>query len=126
MLGWPNPVKEMDQLKLQKFDRAFMDILCIQHPNDDQNVRGALDLAMGVMLEPVLVKFYYHFGGNRPTNRIDRPEWFFTMILNSISDHQVFLDEECQPLVLAAGIKDRSAKVCCVSNRLSKCLLVGW
>lgn len=41
-------------------------------------------LAVQVMMEQILLRFRYHFDGARPTNRLDKPEWFLTHILGLI------------------------------------------
>ncbi|WFD27002.1 hypothetical protein MNAN1_001994 [Malassezia nana] len=38
-------------------------------------------LPVEVLMEPILLRFRYHFDGTRPTNRLDKPEWFLTHIL---------------------------------------------
>lgn len=38
-------------------------------------------LPVDVLMEPILLRFRYHFDGARPTNRLDKPEWFLTHIL---------------------------------------------
>ncbi|KAI9591618.1 TIP-1 family-domain-containing protein [Syncephalis fuscata] len=65
-------------------------------------------LAIQLMVEPLLVRFKFHFEGKRPTNRLDKPEWMFTHILNVISDHANLLDQECQPLIEHAGLTWRA------------------
>ncbi|RKP06483.1 TIP-1 family-domain-containing protein [Thamnocephalis sphaerospora] len=67
-------------------------------------------LPIHLMLDPIIVRFRYHFEGKRPTNRLDKPEWYFTHVLSLIQDHAVLLDRECQPLVERAGLA-WSAKV---------------
>ncbi|WFD22928.1 hypothetical protein MEQU1_001609 [Malassezia equina] len=38
-------------------------------------------LPVDVLMEPILLRFRYHFDSARPTNRLDKPEWFLTHIL---------------------------------------------
>ena len=55
-----------------------------------------------VLAEAVSVRFNYHFNANRPTNRLDKPEWFLRHLLTVISDRQSFLHAEIQPILDAA------------------------
>jgi hypothetical protein len=120
-LEWPKPLKPpfsyMTELKLRKFKRTFLDVLHLKRPTLsilDKEVSGTFDaliLAMQVLLDPILVRFEYHFYGKRPTNRIDRPEWHLTHMLNVASEHSAFLDDYCQPLVIEASMTHCTAKV---------------
>ncbi|WFC97604.1 hypothetical protein MYAM1_000321 [Malassezia yamatoensis] len=37
--------------------------------------------AVSLLMEPVLLRFRYHFDGDRSTNRLDKPEWFLRHML---------------------------------------------
>lgn len=37
--------------------------------------------AVGVLMEPLLLRFRFHFDSNRTTNRLDKPEWFLSNML---------------------------------------------
>lgn len=39
-------------------------------------------LACQCLLAPLLLRFYYHFDSTRSTNRLDKPEWYLTHMLN--------------------------------------------
>ncbi|EPQ26022.1 uncharacterized protein PFL1_06475 [Pseudozyma flocculosa PF-1] len=41
-------------------------------------------LATQVVIEPLLLRFRYHFDGTRPTNRLDKPEWYLSHIASLI------------------------------------------
>ncbi|KAI8057197.1 RINT-1/TIP-20 [Syncephalis plumigaleata] len=60
------------------------------------------------MVDPLLIRFKFHFEGKRPTNRLDKPEWMFTHILNVINDHATLLERECQPMVEQANLPWRA------------------
>lgn len=55
-------------------------------------------LALQELIYPLLKRFLYHFGGNRPTNRRDKPEWYMRQILQWIGDHAEFIETNVQPL----------------------------
>lgn len=39
-------------------------------------------LAVQCLLKPLLLRFYYHFDSSRPTNRLDKPEWYLAHMLS--------------------------------------------
>jgi len=43
-------------------------------------------------------RFAYHFSGNRPTNRRDKPEWYLRQVLQWITDHSRFVEAQVQPM----------------------------
>lgn len=44
-------------------------------------------LAMRALVEPLVLRFRYHFDGKRGTNRLDKPEWYMTHVLNLLHTH---------------------------------------
>jgi len=54
--------------------------------------------AIQELLSPLLKRFTYHFSGNRPTNRRDKPEWYFRQVLQWINDHYKFIENNVQPI----------------------------
>lgn len=56
------------------------------------------NLAIQELISPLSKRFYYHFSGNRPTNRKDKPEWYLCQILQWIGDHVKFIETEIQPI----------------------------
>ncbi|ESP04039.1 hypothetical protein LOTGIDRAFT_212244 [Lottia gigantea] len=54
---------------------------------------------MQLMLLPLRKRFRFHFYGNKQTNSLDKPEWYFTQVLTWIRDHEEFLDKNIQPLI---------------------------
>lgn len=41
-----------------------------------------------LLVRPFVQRFRYHFSGNRPTNNLDRPEWWMTFVRKAIDQHQ--------------------------------------
>lgn len=56
-------------------------------------------------------RFLYHFSGVRQTNRLDKPEWFFTQILNWARDNHIFVGTHIQPALNLAGHSDINIRV---------------
>ncbi|WFD41687.1 hypothetical protein MPSI1_000321 [Malassezia psittaci] len=47
--------------------------------------------AVSLLMEPVLLRFRYHFDGDRSTNRLDKPEWFLRHMLALIQmNNEIF------------------------------------
>ncbi|KAJ1651686.1 hypothetical protein IWQ61_007809 [Dispira simplex] len=128
-LTWPRPIPIPPPQglgpKLDELQQAFADMLLLERPptavtlgtpSKESGPHSPL-LAMQVLLRPLLVRFNYHFSGARPTNRLDKPEWFLTHVTNTIREHYPFLEEELQPVV------DQSTSVhCCLRNEF----IWGW
>ena len=57
-------------------------------------------LPLEVMALPIEQRFIYHFSGNKPTNRLDKPEYFLSHITDLISTYSGFLDNALQPLLI--------------------------
>ena len=57
-----------------------------------------LSLPIEELVVPLMKRFAYHFGGNRPTNRRDKPEWYLRQILQWIGDHARFIETHVQPV----------------------------
>lgn len=70
-----------------------------------------LSLPMAIMLKPLRKRFIYHFYGTRQTNRIDKPEWYFTQILSWIRDHCKFVSDWVQPVIDQLGMVYIDARV---------------
>lgn len=68
-------------------------------------------LPIHLLVRPLEVRFFFHFSGNKPTNRRENPEWYFTQILKWISAHENFLKTRIQPVLNRCGHQKTSAKV---------------
>nr|CAI5822245.1 unnamed protein product [Callosobruchus analis] len=70
-----------------------------------------LCLPIQLLLESLRKRFIYHFYGTRQTNRVDKPEWYFTQILTWIRDHKDFVEQYIQPVVEKLGLHHIDAKL---------------
>ena len=59
-----------------------------------------------LLVKPFKIRFEYHFMSSRPTNRPDKPEYFFTQILNWAKDNHHFVSEIFQAPAKRAGASD--------------------
>lgn len=58
-------------------------------------------LPLHILAQPLELKFRYHFEGDKPTNRLDRPEYFLQFVSeNVLSAYNAFVVESFQPLLL--------------------------
>ena len=56
-------------------------------------------LPLEVMVQPLALRFRYHFYGNKPTNRLDKPEYFLSHALDLLDQHNIFLSDYLQPIL---------------------------
>ncbi|CAG8436951.1 13894_t:CDS:10 [Rhizophagus irregularis] len=136
--NWPTPIKvpypPNTTDKFSAFRKAFTELLLLQRPADVEEVSKPLEsknskednvllpplLPMQIMVEPLIVRFRYHFDSKRPTNRIDKPEWYFSHVITTIREHSPFLTGAVQAIVDDAGFEKYHAK-----NEFIRCLLVA-
>lgn len=57
-------------------------------------------LPVEVLVQPLEQRFIFHFSGNKPTNRLDKPEYFLQHTQDLISSYSDFLQDALQPLLL--------------------------
>ncbi|XP_067942264.1 RAD50-interacting protein 1-like [Watersipora subatra] len=62
-------------------------------------------LPMRLLVEPLRKRFKFHFYGNKQTNSLDKPEWFFTQLLTWAKNHAEYLSTVIQPALWDAGYK---------------------
>ncbi|KAI4222545.1 MAG: hypothetical protein L6R36_006066 [Xanthoria steineri] len=56
-------------------------------------------LPLEVMIKPLDLRFQYHFSGDRPTNKLDKPEYFLSHIMGLINNYNDFFATCLQPLL---------------------------
>ncbi|SCV72603.1 BQ2448_4140 [Microbotryum intermedium] len=117
-LGWPQPIKEplddYDQATAD-FKASFTDLLIleniqIKHPLPSSSNTVTTQparplLALAPLVHPLLLRFRWHFDGDRNTNRIDKPEYPLSHMLNLLSAHDEFLSTEVQTLLDENGFE---------------------
>ncbi|KAF8058265.1 TIP-1 family-domain-containing protein [Lyophyllum atratum] len=81
-------------LKLQTWDEKNR----ISQPSQQREGKDGL-YAIQALVLPISLRFKYHFEGNRQTNRLDKPEWYFTHILNVAHEHRIFMESVVQRLL---------------------------
>ena len=73
--GWPNQLDLSEEKQQQNiaFMEAFQKMLTYEHTFSPSE---GVETTMGILMEPIRIRFHYHFSTDRPTNRLDKPEWF--------------------------------------------------
>ncbi|KAK6005817.1 hypothetical protein QM012_007459 [Aureobasidium pullulans] len=61
----------------------------------------AVLLPLEIMVRSLELRFNYHFSGDRPTNRLDKPEYFLNHVLDLINSYYGFFQANLQPQLLA-------------------------
>ncbi|KAG4301221.1 hypothetical protein PCK1_002531 [Pneumocystis canis] len=113
-IGWPDKIKKEilpNSECFQRFQSSFQTLL-IQHQEIIQHFGNKNEhfeytntkhfdvlLPFFVMTHPLNIQFQYHFMEKRKTNRIDKPEWFYTYILDTISSFVNFFSTKIQNII---------------------------
>ncbi|KAJ1533838.1 hypothetical protein HK096_004685 [Nowakowskiella sp. JEL0078] len=116
-MKWPqniNPITPNFKNCKKEFEIAFGDLLELKLPstisNDKYKTRPLQPI--NVMLKSIALKFRFHFQQpNKPTNRLDKPEWMFSHILSVITQHSSFLRDQIQPILDDFGFYQYDAKL---------------
>lgn len=111
-IGWPQPFKErLDwyDAKAREFRTAFLDMLALEKLSNDHPIPEITPrkrkapvkplLALVPFVHPLLLRFKWHFEGTRSTNRIDKPEYPLSHVLNLIESHERFMEQDIQALL---------------------------
>ncbi|KAI4290087.1 MAG: hypothetical protein L6R35_000633 [Caloplaca aegaea] len=56
-------------------------------------------LPLEVMVKPLELHFQYHFAGDRPTNKLDKPEYFLSHIVGLLHQYDEFFAIYLQPIL---------------------------
>ncbi|GAB1211733.1 hypothetical protein ATERTT37_000857 [Aspergillus terreus] len=64
-----------------------------QHPVDPPIL-----FPLEVMVHPLELRFRYHFSGDKPTNRLDKPEYFLSHVMDLINNFSGFFASFLQPI----------------------------
>ncbi|TFK76768.1 hypothetical protein BDN72DRAFT_806866 [Pluteus cervinus] len=115
-IGWPTPVDYalVAPADRNAFERAFLDLLRLQSFGEKIGVSRRIKekdglYAVQTLVQPVSLRFKFHFEGDRQTNRLDKPEWYFTHILNVIHEQKQFMDTIIQIFISSTEYKRISA-----------------
>ncbi|KAI7674861.1 hypothetical protein KC322_g15565, partial [Hortaea werneckii] len=96
-INWPKPLETVPLSVEKEWAANIGRLLDLQqpeledrehaHPQKLPNSDPPALLPLEVMARPLEQRFGYHFSGNKPTNRLDKPEYFLQHVLDLISTH---------------------------------------
>ena len=109
-IKWPTPDGVITQDRWPDWSSCMLKLLELQKPeleaseldsssSSSSSNKAIVLLPLEIMVRPIEVRFRYHFDGDRPTNRIDKPEYFFSHVNDLITKHDDFLAANVQPLL---------------------------
>ncbi|BGP19054.1 hypothetical protein JCM10213v2_007137 [Rhodosporidiobolus nylandii] len=120
-LGWPQPFSEAldpyEDPRVAEFQTAFVDLLTLELLQANNPIPGPSSrvsppsskpkalLALVPLVHPLLLRFRWQFDGDRGTNRIDKPEYPLSHVLNLLTAHERFLGEDIQYLLDSNGFE---------------------
>ena len=108
-MNWPKAATAVPLALEQEWSTNVGKLLDLQMPdledrernaNRDHDSEPAPLLPFEVLVTPLEQRFTYHFSGNKPTNRLDKPEYFLNHVAELISQYSEFVQETMQPLLL--------------------------
>jgi len=109
-IRWPTPQALIPIHLQEEWEIAISKLLDLQMPElesmsytsgpDAKNKLPAVLFPFEVLVRPLEMRFRYHFEGDKPTNRIDRPEYFLSHITTLLNDYSGFVLDFVQPVLL--------------------------
>ncbi len=108
-MGWPRKDLRIDHKTVATWTEQVNTLLDLQEPDlmsrslasqdDSSTAEPVILLPLEILVQPLQLRFRYHFHGNRATNRLDKPEYFLSHILDILEDHNGFLLDYLQPIL---------------------------
>jgi RAD50-interacting protein 1 len=109
-MSWPNPEASVPDNLQQEFSNCVEKLLDLQIPEleaqERANDEAAYPIAplvllpLRVLVKPLELGFRYHFEGNKPTNRLERPEFFLSHVTDRIlAKYMGFIETYIRPLL---------------------------
>ncbi|CAI6338823.1 unnamed protein product [Periconia digitata] len=109
-IRWPNVKAAIPPQLQEEWETAVTKLLDLQMP-ELEGLSYATDSSANIKLPAVLfpfevlvrslkMRFRYHFEGDKPTNRIDRPEYFLSHVASILDDYSGFVLDYLQPILL--------------------------
>jgi hypothetical protein len=109
-IHWPTPKATIPSHLHEEWEAAVAKLLDLQLPELEGVDYGsgastkvklpAVLFPLQVLVQPLEMRFRYHFEGDKPTNRIDRPEYFLSHITSLLNDYSGFVVDFVQPTLL--------------------------
>lgn len=110
-IHWPTPKAAIGPQLHGEWEAAVVKLLDLQMPElqgiESSTGQGskvklpAVLFPFRVLVQPLEMRFRYHFEGDKPTNRIDRPEYFLSHVTTLLNDYGAFVADYLQPILLS-------------------------
>ncbi|OKL60645.1 hypothetical protein UA08_04056 [Talaromyces atroroseus] len=107
-LRWPSRDLVLNDDFIQEWLKSVELLLDLQEPDlkaySESIISSRADvsqvlLPLQVMVHPLELRFKYHFSGAKPTNRLDKPEYFLSHVSDLITFYVGFLTAYLQPVL---------------------------
>lgn len=103
-IDWPQKELGLSEGNMARFEEQVellleLQITDLKENAEEDNPSVIPLLPMEVMLEPIALRFRFHFYGEKPTNRLDKPEYFLSHILDVLETHNEFMSTHVQPII---------------------------
>jgi len=109
-MNWPKATSTVPMALQEEWERNVGRLLDLQRPDlEARDNMGATRpktgdppvlLPLEVLVRPLEQRFSYHFSGNKPTNRLDKPEYFLSHTEKLIEGYSEFVQNSVQPLLI--------------------------
>jgi hypothetical protein len=106
-MNWPKTTDAVPMALLDEWSLNVGRLLDLQRPDLKlrRQASGAYDdplvlLPLQVLVRSLEQRFSYHFSGNKPTNRLEKPEYFLSHVTELIRDYSQFVQDNLQPIIL--------------------------
>lgn len=100
-LGWPKIVSNDETVeiisRLQEILTYGEAIYILSRSTADRSYDRPCDHPMKYFIDPIRVRFDYHFDSDKPTNQLDKPDWYFDHLIGICRESLSFLREFILP-----------------------------
>ena len=109
-LNWPSPGATVPESLYNDFQNSVSKLLDLQLPDLEASERTNANttlsqqplvlLPLKVMVQPLELGFRFHFEGDKPTNRLDHPEYWLSHVTDKLlSQYNDFVLDFLQPIL---------------------------
>lgn len=106
-INWPTPGATVPESLYNDFQSSTSKLLDLQLPDVEalesskaSNQQPLVLLPFKVMVQPLELGFRYHFEGDKPTNRLDHPEYWLSHITDKLlGQYADFIQDYIQPIL---------------------------
>lgn len=105
-IGWPTKDAVIAGTRLERWTESYQKLVALQLPQlrSQEEIRPGIPLhrlepllPLQTLVRPLALRFKYHFSGEKPTNRLDRPEYFLSHFTDLIYAYYTFVNLYIRP-----------------------------